>query len=60
MLTGSICFVSGLVIGAVAGYFVENNNEKHFSAIEAKYEQAKAEIVELKDRAKKAKDAFNG
>ena len=45
MITGTVCFIGGVIVGAVAGYFVKRNNEKRFTAMETKAERIKTAIT---------------
>ena len=45
MITGTVCFIGGVIVGAVAGYFVKRNNEKRFTAMETKVEKVKDGIT---------------
>lgn len=45
MVVGIACFVGGVLVGAVAGYFVRRNNEKCFAKIETKAGKVKDAIT---------------
>ncbi len=45
MFVGIACFVGGVLVGAVSGYFVRRNNEKRFSAMETKAQKVKDAIT---------------
>jgi len=45
MVVGIVCFVGGVLAGAVAGYLVKRNNEKRFKAMETKAQKVKDAIT---------------